>query len=169
MATATETLSGPKLWLRALYTIPRVNPSEVDPISRWLILGRVSVVVMTAISAVIGGLLAVRDDVFSLPLLILVALGLVLAHTGSNLVNDFWDFRHAIDTPASRQSRSSRGTTADARPPAASTRGGTRPTPLPFSAYTADYAYVISDLRRVGLVIGSLLLILIVLYFVLPH
>ena len=75
----------------------------------------------------------------------------------------------AIDTPASRQSRSSRGTTADARPPAASTRGGTRPTPLPFSAYTADYAYVISDLRRVGLVIGSLLLILIVLYFVLPH
>ena len=101
MATATETLSGPKLWLRALYTIPRVNPSEVDPISRWLILGRVSVVVMTAISAVIGGLLAVRDDVFSLPLLILVALGLILAHTGSNLVNDFWDFRHGIDTPDS--------------------------------------------------------------------
>jgi len=75
----------------------------------------------------------------------------------------------AIDTPSSRQSRSSRGTTADARPAAASTRGGTRPAPLPFSAYTADYAYVISDLRRVGLVIGSLLLILIVLYFVLPH
>jgi hypothetical protein len=38
MATATETLSGPKLWLRALYTIPRVDPSKVDPISRWLIL-----------------------------------------------------------------------------------------------------------------------------------
>jgi 1,4-dihydroxy-2-naphthoate octaprenyltransferase len=101
MTTATETAGGPRLWLRALYTIPRVDPSEVDPISRWLILGRVSVVVMSAISAVIGGLLAIRDDVFDLPLLILVVLGLILAHTGSNLVNDFWDFRHGIDTPDS--------------------------------------------------------------------
>ena len=101
MTTATKTLTGPKLWLQALYTIPRVDPAEVDPVTRWLILGRVSVVVMTAISAVIGGLLAVRDDVFDLPLLILVAVGLVLAHTGSNLVNDFWDFQHGIDTPDS--------------------------------------------------------------------
>jgi 1,4-dihydroxy-2-naphthoate octaprenyltransferase len=81
-----------------LYTIPRVDPAEVDPVSRWLILGRVSVVVMTAISALIGGLLAARGDVFDAPLLILAAVGLVLAHTGSNLVNDFWDFRHGIDT-----------------------------------------------------------------------
>ncbi len=105
MTTATKTLrrtqGGPRLWLRALYTIPRVDPAQVDPVSRWLILGRVSVVVMTALSAVIGGLLAIRDDVFDAPLLVLVALGLVLAHTGSNLVNDFWDFRHGIDTPDS--------------------------------------------------------------------
>lgn len=107
MATTAETArrprpaSGPRLWLQALYTIPRVNPSEVDPISRWLILGRVSVVVMSAISAVIGGLLAIHDHVFDLPLLILVAAGLILAHTGSNLVNDFWDFQHGIDTPDS--------------------------------------------------------------------
>jgi hypothetical protein len=76
-----------------------------------------------------------------------------------------------IDAPSSssRQSRSSRGTTVDPKPAAASTRGGARPAALPFSAYTADYAYVIGDLRRVGLVIGSLLVILIVLYFVLPH
>ncbi len=101
MTTASEQLNGPRLWLRALYTIPRVDPGEVDPISRWLILGRVSVVVMTAISAVIGGLLAIRDDVFDPWLLLLVAVGLVLAHTGSNLVNDFWDYRHGIDTPDS--------------------------------------------------------------------
>jgi hypothetical protein len=75
----------------------------------------------------------------------------------------------AIDTPANRQSRSGRGTSVDTKPAAASTRGGSRPAPLPFSAYTADYAYVLSDLRRVGLVIGSLLLILLLLYFVLPH
>ncbi len=56
---------------------------------------------MSAISAVIGGLLAARDGVFDAPLLILVALGLVLAHTGSNLVNDYWDYQHGIDTPDS--------------------------------------------------------------------
>jgi 1,4-dihydroxy-2-naphthoate octaprenyltransferase len=101
MTTATKTSGGPGLWLRALYTIPRIDPAEVDPISRWLILGRVSVVIMTAISAVIGGLLAIHDDVFDPWLLALVTVGLVLAHTGSNLVNDFWDYRHGIDTPDS--------------------------------------------------------------------
>ncbi len=105
MTTASKTLrqaqGGPRLWLRALYTIPRVDVAQVDPVSRWLILSRASVVVMTAISAVIGGLLAVRGDVFDAPLLVLVAVGLVLAHTGSNLVNDFWDFQHGIDTPDS--------------------------------------------------------------------
>ena len=101
MTTATKALGGPRLWLQALYTIPRVDPAEVDPLSRWLILGRVSVVVMTAISAVIGGLLAIRGDVFDGWMLALVAVALVLAHTGSNLVNDFWDYRHGIDTPDS--------------------------------------------------------------------
>jgi hypothetical protein len=51
---------------------------------------------------------------------------------------------------------------------AASTRAPTKPGPRPFSAYREEYAYVFSDLRRVGLVIGSLLVSLIVLYFVLP-
>jgi 1,4-dihydroxy-2-naphthoate octaprenyltransferase len=96
-----EQPSGPKLWLQALYTIPRVDPAEVDPLARWLILGRVSVVVMSVISAIIGGLLAMYDDQFSLSLLLLLVAGLALAHTGSNLVNDFWDFQHGIDTPDS--------------------------------------------------------------------
>jgi 1,4-dihydroxy-2-naphthoate octaprenyltransferase len=88
----------PRLWAQALYTIPRVDLAQVDPVTRWLILSRASVVVMTAISAVIGGLLALRDDVFDAPLLMLAAVGLVLAHTGSNLVNDFWDFHRGADT-----------------------------------------------------------------------
>src|SRR3990172_4566304 len=98
MTTATKTMNGPKLWLQALYTVPRVNTAEVDPISRWLVLGRVSVAVMSAISALIGAMLAARDDAFDLPLAILVFLGLVLAHTGSNLVNDYFDSRHGIDS-----------------------------------------------------------------------
>jgi len=46
----------PRLWAQALYTIPRVDLAEVDPITRWLVLSRASVVVMTATSAVIAGL-----------------------------------------------------------------------------------------------------------------
>jgi 1,4-dihydroxy-2-naphthoate octaprenyltransferase len=101
MTTATETVRGPKLWLEALRTVPQVNTAEVDPLSRWLILGRVSVAVMSVISALIGGMLALREDEFDLGLAVLVALGLLLAHTGSNLVNDFWDHRHGIDSPDS--------------------------------------------------------------------
>jgi len=105
MTSATESLSGPRLWLQALYTIPRVDPAEVDPLARWLILGRVSVAVMSLISALIGGLLALYDDEFSIGLLVLLALGLMLAHTGSNLVNDFWDYRNGIDTEDSPRAR----------------------------------------------------------------
>ena len=38
----------------------------------------------------------------------------------------------------------------------------------PFLAYREEYAYVTGDLQRVGVVVGSLLAALIVLYFVLP-
>jgi hypothetical protein len=39
---------------------------------------------------------------------------------------------------------------------------------VPFSAYKAEYAYVSKDLRRVAAVVGSLLVALLILYFILP-
>ena len=57
---------------------------------------------------------------------------------------------------------------AVATPTAQPSRVGTKTTARPFSAYKDEYAYVYGDLRRIVVVIGSLLLILIVLYFVLP-
>jgi hypothetical protein len=63
-------------------------------------------------------------------------------------------------------SRSSRSAIATPKAPAPA-KAGARAT-KPFSAYKDEYTYVYGDLRRVGLVIGSLLVILIVLYFVLP-
>jgi hypothetical protein len=44
-----------------------------------------------------------------------------------------------------------------------------RPAPRPFSEYRDEYRYVISDLRRILFVVGSLLVILIVLWLVLPR
>ena len=72
-------------------------------------------------------------------------------------------------TPARTRSGAIRGSGSEPKLAALTTRGGTRAAPLPFSSYAAEYAYVLKDLRRVGLVIGSLLVILILLYFVLPH
>ncbi len=106
MAVTDNVADAPKqsmlrLWAEALYTLPQVDIATVDPVTRWLILSRASVIVMSAISALIGGLLAVRGDVFDWPLMILTTAGLVLAHTASNLVNDFWDFHRGSDTPDS--------------------------------------------------------------------
>jgi hypothetical protein len=73
----------------------------------------------------------------------------------------------AVDDAPARRSRAARETVATATP--TTTRGGVAREHLPFSAYRAEYAYVFGDLRRVAVVIGSLLLILLVLNFVLPH
>ena len=91
----------PRMWARALLTVPSVDLRQVDAVSRWLILMRASVVVMTATSALIGGLLAVRGEAFHAGLLALTTLGLVLCHAASNLTNDLWDFRRGVDTPDS--------------------------------------------------------------------
>jgi hypothetical protein len=66
-----------------------------------------------------------------------------------------------VDTPVATRSRTVRG-------PSIAAGRGTRSAPQPFSAYKDEYAYVYKDLRRVGVVIGSLLVALILLYFVLP-
>jgi len=73
-----------------------------------------------------------------------------------------------VATPPKR-SRPARETAATSQAASSATRAGIKAGVLPFSAYRSEYAYVLSDLRRVGLVIGSLLLILILLYFILPH
>jgi hypothetical protein len=68
----------------------------------------------------------------------------------------------AAEAPLSTAARGVRQP-REAAPPAKAT-GGRKP----FSAYKDEYAYVYGDLRRVAAVIGGLLAVLIVLYFVLP-
>jgi hypothetical protein len=75
----------------------------------------------------------------------------------------------ALTQPPPARSRAGRDATVATQAPQTSVRGGARPGPRPFSEYRADYAYVLSDLKRIGLVVGGLLLVLILLYFVLPH
>lgn len=95
----------PRLWLNALWTIPQVDLHSVDPVARWLIMGRAAVLIMTFISAVLGGVFAAVDGVFDAGRFALATFGLVLAHLASNLANDYFDFRHGKDTPDSPRVR----------------------------------------------------------------
>ena len=89
------------MWVAALRVIPRIEKAEfdrLDPLARWLIASRGAVLVMTFLSATLGGLFAALDGRFDWGLYILVALGLVIAHGASNLFNDFWDYKQGVDT-----------------------------------------------------------------------
>jgi hypothetical protein len=82
---------------------------------------------------------------------------------GAPLAEDAPDSQAEL-TPAPETARS--GVAVRAR----SSRGATpRAAPRPFSAYRDEYRYVIGDLRRIVLVIGSLLVVLIILALVLPR
>lgn len=88
------------MWIKALQIIPRVNQEEwkrLDVISRWLISTRAAVLIMTFISATIGGLLAARDGRFNFLYWLLVVIGLVFAHALNNLLNDYTDYNRGVD------------------------------------------------------------------------
>jgi 1,4-dihydroxy-2-naphthoate octaprenyltransferase len=85
-------------WSHALTT---GNPpaGRVDPVSRWLVLTRASVLPMTITAAAIAGLLAAfADEHVRWWLFVLAAAGLVLAHVANNLMNDLFDLEVGVDS-----------------------------------------------------------------------
>ncbi len=86
-------------WLHVLRT---TNPPDgpVDPISRWLVLTRASVIPMTLTAAAVGGFLAWwrTPDSVDVGLLLLAAVGLMLAHLANNLMNDLFDLGVGTDS-----------------------------------------------------------------------
>ena len=96
-----EMTVSPKMWVAALRVIPRIDKGDfdrLDPFARWLIATRGAVLVMTFLSATLGGLFAALDGRFNWALYALVAVGLVVAHGASNLFNDYWDYKQGVDT-----------------------------------------------------------------------
>ena len=85
-------------WLHVLRTT-NPPPGPVDPVSRWLVLTRASVLPMTLTAALVAGLLAWwnADDV-SVGLWLLASLGLILAHVANNLMNDLFDLDVGADS-----------------------------------------------------------------------
>ena len=88
-------------WSYALRTTnppPGADPRALDPVTRWLVVTRAAVLPMTLIGALVAGLLAVRAEGFSWPLLVLATVGLLAAHACNNLLNDLSDTDAGLDT-----------------------------------------------------------------------
>jgi 1,4-dihydroxy-2-naphthoate octaprenyltransferase len=100
-ATATIPLSLSRLLHNWRYSIATCNcpqGSDIDGITRWLVLTRACVQPMTLIAVFSAGLLAVRAPGFNPLFFALAAAGAVLAHANNNLINDLFDLDAGSDT-----------------------------------------------------------------------
>jgi 1,4-dihydroxy-2-naphthoate octaprenyltransferase len=89
-----------KAWGRALHQMPKLSQSEwhsLDPVAKWLVACRASVLFMTFTAAALGGLMAWRAGVFQWDIWLVTVLGLLFAHASNNLLNDYTDSRRGID------------------------------------------------------------------------
>jgi 1,4-dihydroxy-2-naphthoate octaprenyltransferase len=89
-----------KAWGRALHQMPKLSQSEwhsLDPVAKWLVACRASVLFMTFTAAALGGLMAWRAGVFAWDIWLVTVLGLLFAHASNNLLNDYTDSRRGID------------------------------------------------------------------------
>jgi 1,4-dihydroxy-2-naphthoate octaprenyltransferase len=85
-------------WLYALRTTNPPPGVEPDGVTRWLVVTRAAVLPMTVFAGLVAGLLAVRADAFSWTDYALALLGITVAHTANNLMNDLADTRVGTDT-----------------------------------------------------------------------
>jgi 1,4-dihydroxy-2-naphthoate polyprenyltransferase len=100
-ATAATPLSLARLLYNWRYSIATCNcpqGSNIDGITRWLVLTRACVQPMTLIAICTAGLLAVRAPGFNPLFFALAAAGAVLAHANNNLMNDLFDLDAGYDT-----------------------------------------------------------------------
>lgn len=88
------------VWGKALRRMPRLSHgewNELDPVAKWLIATRSSVLVMTLSAAALGGLMAWRDGLFQWQPWLLATFGLLFAHATNNLINDYTDSKRGVD------------------------------------------------------------------------
>jgi len=87
-----------------VYALRTTNPppgrsiESLDGLTRWVVVTRAAVLPMTLFAGLVAGLLAVRADGFSTWMLALAVIGILLAHTSNNLMNDLADTDVGLDT-----------------------------------------------------------------------
>jgi 1,4-dihydroxy-2-naphthoate octaprenyltransferase len=99
---------GPGAWIGAFtgfYPASAHDLSDLDPVARFLYAARSVILVISAQSGVIAGLLAATDRRFEVVPFVLVFLGFVVLHGISNLSNDYFGYRRGHDTEDSPRRR----------------------------------------------------------------
>jgi 1,4-dihydroxy-2-naphthoate octaprenyltransferase len=92
---------GPFAWVGAFtgFYPPRAEEfAHLDPVTRFLYASRSVILVISAQSAVIAGLLAATHRRFNTVAFVLVFIGYVVLHAISNLSNDYFGYRRGHDT-----------------------------------------------------------------------
>ena len=100
---ATEALTRPgrlQTWLGIMRTCGAPDPTDLDPIGRWLLISRACVQPMTLTAAAIAGLLAARVPGVRWDLFALSSVGIVVAHASNNMINDYFDHAAGLDSAA---------------------------------------------------------------------
>jgi len=87
-------------WRYALRTTNPPPGREPDAVTRWLVVTRAAVLPMTVFAGLVAGLLGVRADGFRWVDFSLALLGITVAHTANNLMNDLADTSVGTDTEA---------------------------------------------------------------------
>ena len=87
-------------WRTIYQTANPLPGAPLDPVSRWMLITRACVFNMTLFSGLVGVMLAVQLGAGVVDPLdaVLVVFGLLLAHAGNNMVNDYFDTLHGVDT-----------------------------------------------------------------------
>jgi 1,4-dihydroxy-2-naphthoate octaprenyltransferase len=99
---------GPFAWARAFtgfYPVDTAEFAGLDPVTRFLYAARSVILVISAQSAVMAGLLAATHRRFRVVPFVLVLLGYVVLHAISNLSNDYFGYRRGHDTEDSPRRR----------------------------------------------------------------
>jgi 1,4-dihydroxy-2-naphthoate octaprenyltransferase len=99
---------GPFAWVGAFTGFYPAQASEfvhLDPVTRFLYAARSVILVISAQSAVMAGLLAATDRRFEAAPFVLVFVGYVVLHAISNLSNDYFGYRRGHDTDDSPRRR----------------------------------------------------------------
>ena len=85
-------------WAYALRTTNPPPDGPIDPVTRWLVVTRAALLPMTLFSGLVAALLAVGKPGLDWRWLVLAVVGITLAHTANNLMNDLYDTQVGTDT-----------------------------------------------------------------------
>lgn len=83
-----------------MYALRTTNPPDgpIDAVTRWIVVVRAAVLPMTLFAGLVAALLAVGKPGLDWRWLVLAILGITLAHTANNLMNDLYDTQVGTDS-----------------------------------------------------------------------